>query len=220
MNGIEPPSPMNIAGLPNAPNEASRSASPSHGASGGAFHPAAGSWNSSVTFAPNGGSSTASRSACCAAFGATVGGRRSDRFSVTCGNRTFPAFSSGGRPSCPVTAIVGRQVRFRMSSAALLPGAGPVLPAQGKRENMSSPRASAAARACSARSSGISAWSASGTMRSVSGCSIRSRSFRSTRNGGGTTPPASPEWTPSVSTSARSVPPTMPRSEVVDHNCS
>ena len=38
------------------------------------------------------------------------------------------------------------------------------------------------------------------------------------RNDDGTTPDASPECTPSVSTSTESVPAAMPRSEVVSHS--
>ena len=50
--------------------------------------------------------------------------------------------------------------------------------------------------------------------------SIRDSSWRRMRKLEGTMPLASPECTPSVSTSTDRSPPTMPRSEVVPHSCS
>ena len=46
------------------------------------------------------------------------------------GQQDVAGFSSDGSPPCPVTARLGRQVRFRMSSLVGTPGR-PVLPAQG-----------------------------------------------------------------------------------------
>ena len=50
--------------------------------------------------------------------------------------------------------------------------------------------------------------------------SIRSRRERAMRNVSGITPELSPEWTPSDVMLTRSVPATMPRSDVVTHSCS
>ena len=61
----------------------------------------------------------------------------------------------------------------------------------------------------------MSTWSGSTRILPVAESSTRSRSRRRIRNDDGTTPPAIPEWTPSVSTSTVSSTPRSPRSDVV-----
>src|SRR6185436_3758516 len=73
----------------------------------------------------------------------TVGGKRSDSCSWVFGRSTLPAFANAGRPSAPVTASIGRQVRFSTSSARSL-CIGFVPPAKGNLRQISLPRTAAA----------------------------------------------------------------------------
>ncbi len=84
-----------------------------------------------------------------------VGGRRIDSLAEVKGRSTLPALPIGGMPSMPMVDRVGRQVRFRTSSArSMVTGLMPL--AKGNLAQMSSPRTLAASRACSARCGGIS----------------------------------------------------------------
>ena len=65
----------------------------------------------------------------------------------------MPAFSSGGSPSCPVIARLGRQVRLRIRSLVGTSLAW-VSPCHGKRSKVPSPRVAAAASAWAIRSAG------------------------------------------------------------------
>ena len=67
-------------------------------------------------------------------------------------------------------------------------------------------------------SGGICAWNTDGMIQPVAESSSRSSSLRATRNDDGTTPLASPECTPSVSTWTSSLPAASPRSDVVIHS--
>ena len=140
------------------------------------------------------------------------------------GRSTLPALESAGRPSAPVTLSVGRQVRPSSAStgSSVIGSTGwPSAPqAQGWRFQTSSPSTAAVARACASRAAGISTWKAPGSSRPVALSSSRSSRWRRMRKLDGTTPLASPECTPSSSTSTFSAPLTSPRSEVVSQSCS
>ena len=76
------------------------------------------------------------------------------------------------------------------------------------------------ARACSTRCAGTSQWKLCGSSSPLRESSSRSSSWRRMRKLDGTTPLASPEWMPSLSTSTLSTPLTMPRRLVVSHSWS
>src|SRR5690606_20741311 len=108
MNGIVPPVPMYTASRPKNVRDACCSACSSHGATGGAFHPAMLEPTSNVTFAPYGGSlSSADFALRAAASGSTPGGSRNDSFTLVYGRSTLPALPRSGSPSAPVTARHG-----------------------------------------------------------------------------------------------------------------
>ena len=220
MNGIEPPSPMYIAGLPKKAWLASSMAWVSHGAIAGAFQPVEAFSRSRVTCAPFGGSrSSASFNSSPQVLPSAVGGRRSDSFTEVCGRSTLPADSSGGMPPTPVTDRAGRQVRLSTSSVrSSFIGRRPST--IGNFSKISVSTTSAARLACSRRSAGISTFMPSIRMRPVSWSSMRDSSWRSRRKLDGTTPEASPECTPSLSTFTVKLPPVRPRSEVVHHSWS
>ena len=70
------------------------------------------------------------------------------------------------------------------------------------------------------RSAGMSTYKPSSFILPVVSSSTRSSNWRSRRKLDGTMPEASPECTPSSSTSTRRLPPARPRSDVVHHSCS
>ena len=117
----------------------------------------------------------------------------------------MPASAIAGMPSAPVIERAGRHVRLSNACARSFT-IGCVPSANGYLSMTIAPSTSAARCACSARSAGIGAWNASGSTRPVAESSMRSSSARAMRNDDGTTPLASPECTPSVSTSTRSGP--------------
>src|SRR5210317_124119 len=117
MNGIVPPVPMYIDGLPKNACDAFCIEVSSHSATGGAFQPAIvdSTWND--TFESGGVSaSSMSLTVFAASSASQVGGRRNDSFSVLNGSCTLPASTSAGSPDAPVTLMVGRQVLFNSSS--------------------------------------------------------------------------------------------------------
>src|SRR5271155_2688540 len=92
MNGIVPPSPMKAGGLPKKLRDARSSDRASHGASSGAFQPAAPQSGLKVTFAPYGGSASIRLlSFSFADFGSQPGGIRNDSLSAVSGRSTLPA---------------------------------------------------------------------------------------------------------------------------------
>ena len=128
-----------------------------------------------------------------------------------------------------MTASAARQVRLSTSSTgSLVTGSAKsdAVPwssqhdAHGKRFHIESPRIAAACLAWSMRSAGMSQLNAAGFTTPVRESSTRSRICLAIRNEEGTTPPASPECTPSSMTFTSSVPFTSPRSEVVTQSCS
>jgi hypothetical protein len=92
--------------------------------------------------------------------------------------------------------------------------------AKGNFANTLAPSTAADASAWRWRSGGTGTCSSGTRISPLASSSIRESSRRRMRKLEGTTPLASPEWTPSVSTSTRSVPVSMPRSEVVTQSCS
>ena len=76
------------------------------------------------------------------------------------------------------------------------------------------------ARACATRSAGVSQCRPGGSRRPLAESSSRSSTWRRMRKLLGTRPEASPECTPSVSTSTFSVPVMLPRRLVVSQNWS
>ena len=118
MNGIDPPRPANIAGLPKYVADARWIDSSSFGSVAGAFQPLPASpYVFIVTRAPYGGSaSTISLSRRTARPASHVGGRRSEILSVVCGRSTLPPSAGSGIPAAPVIASAGRHVLFRISS--------------------------------------------------------------------------------------------------------
>src|SRR5258706_3706699 len=91
MNGIVPPSPMYIAGLPKYLREPASSACSSHAASSGASQPELSSRPVNDTTAPYGGSfSSAALTATDAFWGSTRGGMRIDSVSVVDRASTMP----------------------------------------------------------------------------------------------------------------------------------
>ena len=149
MNGMVPPSPIHIAGLPKwvfedsfeRPSPATaRSAARASRCRHGRIRIA----RARRTADRLPGSPSAAAPAL-SAF--TVGGRRSESTSRVCGRSTLPALAGGGRPSAPVTARNGRQVRFstrseRSACIGSMPGM------KGNLRQISSPSTSAARRAC------------------------------------------------------------------------
>ena len=123
-----------------------------------------------------------------------------------------------------MTLSVGRQVRFiKASTGSVVVGnvGPPSAPHdQGKRFHTSSPSSAAVAWACSKREAGMAQWKLSGNKRPVRLSSSLSSTWRMTRKVLGTRPLASPECTPSVSTSTFKTPLTMPRKLVVNHSWS
>ena len=157
--------------------------------------------------------------AAAAPAGASVGGRRNDSFNVVCGRSTLPALRNAGRPSAPVMLSVGRQLLLSSSSngsfeTGRMPGSN------GNFAYTESPSTAAAALAWMRRSAGIGAFSSSIRIAPEAASSTRASSSRRIRKLDGTTPLAVPECTPSASTSTRSEPIRLPRSEVVHHSCS
>ncbi len=122
-------------------------------------------------------------------------------------------------PSAPVTLNVGRQVLLSSSSSGSF-DIGRMPGTKGMRPATIGPSTVAAASACARRSAGIGVLSSSTRMAPECMSSTRASSSRSTRMLEGTMPLAMPECTPSVSTSARSVPIRLPRSEVVHQSWS
>ena len=116
-----------------------------------------------------------------------------------------------------MTASCGRQVRFRISSSGVEP-IGFVMPANGILVKTSSPRMAAAARACSSRSGGTVTENSASFIAPLDSSSMRDNSERRMRNEDGTTPLASPECTPSLSTRTVSFPGAMPRRLVVSQS--
>src|SRR5690242_6830336 len=95
--------------------------SSSHGANGGAFHPSVPAALSNRTCAPYGGSlSSSRRMASTARVASTVGGKRKESLNASSGSNTLPAETTGGRPSAPVTASVGRHELLMSSSTGSL----------------------------------------------------------------------------------------------------
>ena len=128
MNGMVPPSPMYIAGLPKNSSLAWSMASDSHGDRAGAFQPVLAFSSVRVTCAPYGGSRSR---ACCNSspprLPSRVGGRRRLSLSEVQGRSTLPADDSAGNPSAPVIDSAGRQVRLstssvRSSAIGVMPG--------------------------------------------------------------------------------------------------
>src|SRR3954469_11098200 len=113
MNGIEPPSPRDIALLPKYVFDARSTDASSHGAIFGASQPAPPFSGSNVTFAPYGGVlSSNSLSRVSRFVASSVGGMRSDNLSDVFGRSTFPPCTRSGNPAWPVYASAGRHVRF------------------------------------------------------------------------------------------------------------
>ncbi len=117
-----------------------------------------------------------------------------------------------------VIASCAFQVFCRMASV-LLAAIALVPPAKGSSVMTVSPRICAAALACAMRSGGVSTLNSGTVISPVSAFSIRDSNCRAMRKDDGTMPLAEPECTPSFSTVTVRVPITMPRSEVVSHNC-
>ena len=117
MNGIVPPTPIDMPSRPKYRREASATARSSQGSSGGAFQPPL-LPEVKVTRAPYGGSvSSVRRMASAAAAAFAVGGRRNDSFTLRRGASTLPALLTFGSPSSPVTVKVGFHVEFSSSTA-------------------------------------------------------------------------------------------------------
>src|SRR6185437_2553087 len=167
MKGMLPPSPMYAGGAPKAICEASATAFSSHGESCGAFQPLEAFSSFSSTWQPQGGSlSSNCLTNSPARTPSSVGGRRSESFTAVNGRNTLPALESGGRPSAPVTASCGRQVRFntssvRSSATGFMPGRN------GNLSYTAVPSTSAHRRACSMRCAGTSAYSSRGLIAPV-----------------------------------------------------
>jgi hypothetical protein len=151
--------------------------------------------------------------------GASVGGNRNDSLRVVCGRSTLPALRKAGRPSAPVTLSVGRQLLLSSSSNGSFE-TGRIPGINGNLAYTDSPSTVAAAFACARRSGGMDVFSSSIRIAPEVASSTRASSSRRMRKLDGTTPLAVPEWTPSASTSTRSDPIRLPRSEVVHHSCS
>ena len=143
-----------------------------------------------------------------------VGGRRSERYSEVLGRSTLPARSHGGRPSAPVISSIGRHVWLSSCCAGSsvtgrVPARNGITSASVLRQHLRRARSSLDAPG------GISTWRSASRISPVSSSSIRDRIWRAMRNVDGTTPLASPECTPSESTSTSSSPASRPRSDVV-----
>ena len=127
--------------------------------------------------------------------------------------------TAGGTPSMPGDRQrrlprPGDELRATGSSRA-----GRVVARVRERLGTSTPRSSAAsATAWRGARRGSRRAARAGACSPVSASSIRSSRRRSTRNDDGTTPPAEPECTPSVSTSTRRAADEAPRSDVVTHS--
>ena len=117
---------------------------------------------------------------------------------------------SAGNPSAPMTDSAGRQVRLSSASPRRSPSAC-VAPANGYLRTTLSPMIAAVACACSTRAGGIARVERVGQHATGRGVLEAIEQRRAMRNDDGTTPLASPECTPSVSTSTLSVPPTPGR---------
>ena len=117
INGIVPPVPMYIDGLPKNASDPLCIDASSQSATGGALQPAMDESASNVTVHSGGMSvSNISLTAVAALAASQVGGSRKDNFRVVKGNCTLPALTSSGRPSAPVTLNAGRQVLFNSNS--------------------------------------------------------------------------------------------------------
>src|SRR5262245_38192871 len=140
MNGIDPPSPASIAGLPKEVADARWIDSSSFGSVAGAFQPLPASpYVLIVTRAPYGGSASIISLSCRTARPAShVGGRRKESFSEVCGLSTLPPSAGNGIPAAPMIERVGRHVLFRISSyGSVVTGRAPS--ENGKRSKISVP---------------------------------------------------------------------------------
>ena len=148
-----------------------------------------------------------------AACASTSGGSRTENFSVVQGRSTLPPSRGLGSPSAPVTSRAAPQVRATSRST----GSG-VSRCRPSTIGAALSGNSAATDTRLARcASGIPAPRSSGRrMRPVASSSIPERMRRRIRNDDGTTPPATPLWMPSVSTSTRTVATRLPRNDVVN----
>src|SRR5258707_15784865 len=103
MNGIEPPSPQVMGGLPKNAFDARSTDCSSHEATGGASHPPPPFSGSKRTCAPYGGSdSRSSLSLPSMSFAAREGGVGSESLVGGGGRRTLPPCTRSGRPAWPV----------------------------------------------------------------------------------------------------------------------
>ncbi len=174
MKGIDPPSPNVRAGRPNAAVDASSSATASHGAVGGAFHPGPNSTSANDTRAPYGGSdSSAFLTAAAARHGSQVGGVRKDSFSDVRGRSTLPARAVGGRPSAPITVSAGPP-RARQQLLGGVIGGGRCAVARTDSGRRSRPISAAVAAASATRSAGIATFSSGTSTAPVATSSTRS----------------------------------------------